>query len=100
MDFHPKDCMELVACGLILWKIAKHYFKNLSLIQVLLSEKLLICNGKICNGKFDLGLTKGAFGVLRVFSRANVGNYLHTFILEKETPHTEVDPGKLNERTL
>ena len=33
------------------------------------------------------------------FSRTNVGNYLHTFVLEKNTPHTGVDPGKLNERT-
>ena len=28
-----------------------------------------------------------------------MGNYLHTFVLEKKTPHTGVDPGKLNERT-
>ena len=34
------------------------------------------------------------------FSRTNVGNYLHTFVLEKNPPHTGVDPGKLNERTL
>ena len=33
------------------------------------------------------------------FPRTNVGNYLHTFVLEKKTPHTGVDPGKLNERT-
>ena len=34
------------------------------------------------------------------FTRTNVGNYLHTLVLEKKTPHTGVDPGKLNERTL
>ena len=28
-----------------------------------------------------------------------MGNYLHTFILEKKTSHTGVDPGKLSERT-
>ena len=28
-----------------------------------------------------------------------MGNYLHTLVLKKKTPHTGVDPGKLNERT-
>ena len=28
------------------------------------------------------------------------GNYLQTFVLEKNTPHTGVDPWELNERTL
>ena len=33
----------------------------------------------------------------RFFSRTNVGSYLHR---KEKTPHTGVDPGKLNERTL
>ena len=37
----------------------------------------------------------------RVFSRTNVANYKHTFVLgKKNLSHTGVDPGKLNERTL
>ena len=34
------------------------------------------------------------------FSKTNLGSYLHTFVLGKKTPHTGVDPGKLNERTV
>ena len=40
-------------------------------------------------------------GVWRFFFfRTTVGSYLHTFVLDQnKTPHTGVNPGKLNERT-
>ena len=56
--------------------------------------------GSIKKGKEPVVLSNFDAGVWQVFSRTNVGNYLHTFVLGKKTLHTGVNPGKLNERTL